>query len=142
MQTQTEPIKLNVDNRWLYNLKPEVFPKVCEFMRAIRGRADALMEQHRKIQPRYGEVGGSAHMDPFVRSDALSLFLNRLGKGDSPEVAIQAAKEESVLCWTKWNAKCRDIHMKRWEKADEAYLDDVHRSLLRVIESVNCQGCG
>ena len=129
---------------WLGNLEPHTVEAVFQFMRAMRGRSDALLEQSRKLTPQYGWVGGSAHVEPFARGEALACYLSRLGKGDAPDDALTAAKEESRLCSAKWNEKCqRDPAMQRWEEADYAYLDAVHRAMLQVIELAKpCESCG
>jgi hypothetical protein len=143
--SKTEKTERSPESKgWLQGLEPQTVEAVFQFMRAMRGRSDALLEQSKKLTPKYGFVGGSAHVEPFARGEALATYLSRLGKGDKPEEALKAAKEESLLCSRKWNEKCqKDPMMQRWEEADFAYLDGVHRAMLQVLELARpCESCG
>ena len=130
---------------WLAELPPVVYGNVLEVMRGLRLASDRHLEANRKAQPRYGEVAiGCADVDGLIKGEGLATFLLELGKGATPQAAMESAKAMAELIVSKHNNKgtsgrvtfseTKDS-LKYWEKSGHSFLEGALNTFMSRIAS-------
>jgi hypothetical protein len=134
---------------WLGTLDEETLERTLAAMRDCRAASDGYLEQHRKMQPRYGEVAiGSADVDLLIQGEGIATFLGELSKGLAPPEAMEAAVEMAKLIAQKWNKSgtagrmqgSSKAELERWEDSGVSFLDGVLFSFMDNVRNGRTRG--
>lgn len=100
-------------------------------MRYLRGQSEEQLRMARERAPKGGEIAvGGAHVDHLMRGEGLAKYLAELGRGQSAEAALEAAKAEAAVYARTWNEQRRDYVTERWEGGANSWLEEQHRWFL------------
>lgn len=120
---------------WLDERAPDARERVLAEMRRIRRTADYHEAESRRLAPKFGEVGGDVPTDHARKGQALAHLLRVVGQGVEPWAAAQSTGEE-VAGWVRRTNEGRGAWGRRWERTEQASLDDAARALLRAADPV------
>jgi len=113
-------------------LNKESREKLFSWMRKTHIIAQAYDKQARSLEAPQGYIAvGAGAFDQFIRAATSQEYLSVLRRGGTPDEAWKSSKKLACLCVEKHNAKRpKDVNWQRWEGTADAFIDDLHRSLI------------
>jgi len=118
---------------WLSTLPEPIRGPVLAWMRDTRAHAQTLSQTASKLSGP-GIPVGAAHFDEFIRGEVLHQYLGQLGRGKTPEEALQETLKWAHEAVKLHNQKSKDISWKRSIETADPFLIGKHKSLLLVLE--------
>jgi hypothetical protein len=120
---------------WLGSLSDVQRESVFTIMRKVGADKDRLLEEHRRLSPRYGEIAvGGAHIDLMIQAYAREDLLCALNKGATVVEAIEAGKAVARLAAQKFNASRKhEYQVHRPEGMADAALEHIGRQLRDAV---------
>lgn len=133
---------MSVAANWLNSLSNDHRELVFAEMRRIRERISSFEREAKRLQPPYGTIGvGAADFDPRVRADSLSTLLREIGRGKTPDEAMELAKQDARVAVSKHNAKRpNQIDWGRWEGTADSVIEHAWRNLRTAIQKAATGG--
>jgi hypothetical protein len=113
-------------------------------MRRQDKRKQYYRGEAQKLSPPFGMVAcGGGSFEQTLKAEIIASYLRALRNGGTPQFALDCASKDRTKYVAAWNkSRGGDYVVHRCPQAEQALLEDLHRSIVNAVKSPIGGTCG